>query len=109
VVVKPNELQSALIRPLQLSLYEPDKSPSYLAASLSFGIIKNHPFLDGNKRTAFIVANEYLRAQGLPGLADGGKVGEVYADLTAIADRHIGVASGELDLDDLAGMTRKAS
>jgi hypothetical protein len=48
---------------------------------------------------AFFLANEYVRAQGLPGLADGGKVGEVYRDVHELAKCHIGVASGQLDED----------
>ncbi|TFK16631.1 hypothetical protein FA15DRAFT_606755, partial [Coprinopsis marcescibilis] len=43
------------------------------------GIIKGHPFVDSDKRTAVCIANEYRRAMGLPGLADGGKVGAAYA------------------------------
>ena len=39
-VVKPNELASALMRPLQTSVYEPHRSPAYLAATLSYGIIQ---------------------------------------------------------------------
>ncbi|KAL6301117.1 hypothetical protein BKA93DRAFT_799362 [Sparassis latifolia] len=97
-LVKRNELQSALARPLHVAMYEPHKPASYLAASLSYGMIKGHPFLDGNKRTAFFLANEYLRAQGKPGLADSG---EVNKDLTAVADRYIRVASGEIDVDGL--------
>ncbi|KAH7919893.1 hypothetical protein BV22DRAFT_840648 [Leucogyrophana mollusca] len=100
-VVKPNELESALARPLQKAYYQPESSVAELAASLSYGIIKGHPFLDGNKRTAFFLANEYVRARGLPGLADGGKVGEVYKDVHELAERYIGVASGLLDADAL--------
>ena len=50
---------------------------------------------------AFFLANEYVRAQGLPGLADGGTVGEVYRDVHELAERHIGVASGQVDADAL--------
>ncbi|KAF4574382.1 hypothetical protein EYR40_005900 [Pleurotus pulmonarius] len=96
-VVKPNELESALARPLQRAYYRPEASQAELAASLSYGIIKGHPFLDGNKRTAFFLANEYIRAQGHPGLADGGQVGEVYKDLQAVVDQYVGVASGRLE------------
>jgi len=42
-----------------------------------------------------------VRAQGLPGLADGGKVGEVYRDIHELAEHHIGVASSQLDADAL--------
>ena len=41
VVVKPNELASALARLLHVSRYEPDQPP-YLAASLSFGVMRGH-------------------------------------------------------------------
>ncbi|KZT65573.1 hypothetical protein DAEQUDRAFT_519358 [Daedalea quercina L-15889] len=40
---------------------------AYLAAQLSYEIMTGRPFLDGNKRAAFFLANEYLRAQGTPG------------------------------------------
>ncbi|KIK01826.1 hypothetical protein K443DRAFT_660212, partial [Laccaria amethystina LaAM-08-1] len=45
-----------------------------LAATLSYGIIRDHPFMDGNKCTAFFLANEYLRAMGIPGWANGCKM-----------------------------------
>ena len=51
VIVKPNELQSALARPIHVATYEPEQSPEYLAAQLAYGVIKGHPFMDGNKRT----------------------------------------------------------
>ncbi|TFK18181.1 hypothetical protein FA15DRAFT_628177 [Coprinopsis marcescibilis] len=102
VVVKPNELESALARPLHLSFYEPDKTAPYFAATLSYGIIKGHPFMDGNKRTAFFIANEYIRAMGLPGLADGGKVGVAYEHVVDIAQRHMDVAAGKMGVEGLA-------
>ncbi|TFY61211.1 hypothetical protein EVG20_g7142 [Dentipellis fragilis] len=101
-VVKPNELESALARPLNVSVYEPDRHATYLAATLSFGIMKGHPFLDGNKRTAFFLANEYLRAQGLPGLLDEGKTGSVYQGFIDIADRHIDTAAGKLGVEEFS-------
>ncbi|KAI0357838.1 hypothetical protein OH77DRAFT_1421959 [Trametes cingulata] len=100
-LVKPNELESALARPLNVAVYEPDRHATYLAATLSYGLITGHPFMDGNKRTAFFLANEYLRAQGFPGLLDEGKIGDVYKDLVDIADRHINVAAGKLGVDGL--------
>ncbi|EAU91937.1 hypothetical protein CC1G_11123 [Coprinopsis cinerea okayama7 len=99
VLVKPNELESSVSRPLQLSFYEPERPPAYFAATLSYGIIKGHPFMDGNKRTA----NEYLRAMGIPGLADAGKVGAAYESVENIAQRHMDVAAGKLGIEGLAG------
>jgi death-on-curing protein len=49
-------LESALERPKQLAYYKEDSSIAQLAASICFGIVKNHPFVDGNKRTGFIVS-----------------------------------------------------
>ncbi|KAI0714041.1 hypothetical protein C8T65DRAFT_573879 [Cerioporus squamosus] len=101
-VVKPNELESALARPLNVSRYEPERPAEYLAATLSYGLIKGHPFLDGNKRTAFFLANEYLRAHGLPGLLNGC---ETYEDLVRVAEQYIHVAAGQSDVDELLGRT----
>jgi len=42
---------------------------------------------------------------GVPGLADEGKVGEVYESVADIAKRHIGVAAGKSDVADLAAPT----
>lgn len=56
-------LDSALGRPPNLFAYG---KPSIfdLAASYAFGIVKNHPFIDGNKRTGFIVAVAFLGLNG---------------------------------------------
>lgn len=56
-------LESALARPLQKETYgEPDLFE--LAAAYLFGIAKNHPFVDGNKRTAFAAADLFLFLNG---------------------------------------------
>ena len=57
-------LDSALNRPLHLFAYgTPDLYD--LAASYSAGIVKNHPFLDGNKRSGFLTAYTFLEANGV--------------------------------------------
>ena len=57
-------LDSALARPRQLFAHgEPDISD--LAAAYASGIIRNHPFVDGNKRTAFMAAYVFLASNGL--------------------------------------------
>ena len=54
-------LESALARPHNLFGYEdPKPSLSRLAASYAFGIAKNHPFVDGNKRVALTAAAVFL-------------------------------------------------
>ena len=58
-----NLLQSALARPEQLAHYgTPDAAD--LAASYGFGISRNHPFVDGNKRTAFVAVELFLALNG---------------------------------------------
>ena len=55
--------ESAMARPNNLAAYEsPDAAA--LAASYAFGIAKNHPFVDGNKRTAAVVSETFLNLNG---------------------------------------------
>jgi len=56
-------LDSALARPLNLALYEtPDVAT--LATSYGVGLARNHPFVDGNKRTAFLAVGMFLARSG---------------------------------------------
>lgn len=57
-------LLSALARPENLEAYGESVDLAALAASYAFGITKNHPFLDGNKRTALVVAVTFLNLNG---------------------------------------------
>jgi death-on-curing protein len=56
-------LDSALSRPVNLFNYE-NPSLFELAAAYAYGLAKNHPFIDGNKRAAFIVAVVFLELNG---------------------------------------------
>lgn len=56
-------LQSALARPQNVAAYGDPDAPA-LAASYAFGIAKNHPFIDGNKRTAFTDAATFIELNG---------------------------------------------
>ena len=56
-------LESALARPQNLFGYE-QASLTQRAAAYAFGIIRNHPFNDGNKRTGFVVAVTFLQLNG---------------------------------------------
>lgn len=59
-------LESALARPKNLFAYsEEDLSIARFAASYARGIVANHPFVDGNKRTAFTVSLTFLKLNGL--------------------------------------------
>ncbi|PQM26228.1 type II toxin-antitoxin system death-on-curing family toxin [Sphingopyxis lindanitolerans] len=56
-------LESAMARPQNLAVYgSPDAAE--LAASYAFGIARNHPFVDGNKRTAAVVSETFLMLNG---------------------------------------------
>lgn len=58
-------LDSALARPVNLHHYEDCTELPRLAASYAAGIIQNHPFVDGNKRTGFIAAYMFLDLNGV--------------------------------------------
>jgi len=59
-----NLLESALARPQQLNHYEDEMSIPRLAASLSWALLRNHPFNDGNKRAAFAAIMIFLTRNG---------------------------------------------
>jgi len=58
-------LESALARPRNLLAYaDPAPDIARLAAAYAYGIAANHPFVDGNKRTAFVVCRTFLLLNG---------------------------------------------
>lgn len=59
-----NLLLSALARPQQHFAYAASPSVIELAATLTTGIVKNHPFVDGNKRTGFMAGVLFLETNG---------------------------------------------
>ncbi len=61
----PGMLSSALARPKNTFAYsDPKPDLAQLAAAYAFGIIKNHPFVDGNKRTAYVLCRTFLLING---------------------------------------------
>lgn len=57
-------LESAMARPINKFGYG-EADPCALAAGYAFGIARNHPFADGNKRTAWVMARLFLRLNGV--------------------------------------------
>jgi death-on-curing protein len=57
-------LQYAFARPRQLLAYGSEPQIISLAAAYTFGVVRNHPFVDGNKRTGFIVGILFLELNG---------------------------------------------
>jgi death-on-curing protein len=86
-------LQSALAKPRNIWAYaEIRPTLARLSAAYSFGISSNHPFLDGNKRTAFMVAATFLIVNGW----------EVVGSQEDVVTVMLGVAAGEVNEDQLA-------
>jgi death-on-curing protein len=70
VALRPQGLlESALARPVNLHAYG-ESDPFVLASAYAFGIARNHPSVDGNKRTAFLAAYLFLGINGLKLIAD---------------------------------------
>ena len=87
-------LESALARPKNIWVYaETLPSLSRLAAAYAFGIASNHPFVDGNKRTALVVSFAFLDVNGWEVVAT-----QEDAYLTILS-----LAAGELSEEQLAG------
>jgi death-on-curing protein len=57
-------LDSALARPRNAFHYDDQNDIAALAAAYAFGLVKNHPFVDGNKRAAFASVGVFLAANG---------------------------------------------
>jgi death-on-curing protein len=58
-------LKSALGKPRNVFSYDDNCDLARLAASYAYGIARNHPFIDGNKRTALVVSEMFLRINGM--------------------------------------------
>jgi death-on-curing protein len=90
--------ESALARPQNVAAYgNPDAAD--LAASYGVGLAKNHPFIDGNKRTAFVAVELFLALNGHDLVAD-----DANCVLTMLA-----VAAGSLDEPGFAAWLRTHS
>ena len=89
-------LDSAMARPRNLADYgEPDAAA--LAAAYAYGIARNHPFIDGNKRTAAVVSETFL-------LLNGHGLDASDAELVVA---FVALAAGELTEDELADWFRQ--
>ncbi|MFL6862096.1 MAG: type II toxin-antitoxin system death-on-curing family toxin [Allosphingosinicella sp.] len=92
----PGALESAMARPRNLAAYgEPDAAA--LAAAYAFGIARNHPFVDGNKRTAAVVSLTFLWLNECPFSGTPAEVTVAFLALSA----------GELTEDEMAHWFRQ--
>ena len=94
-----NMLESALARPQQKWHYAPRTDLPMLAAAYAFGLVKNHPYRDGNKRVGFLAMVTFLGMNGQELTAtDAGVVAEILA-----------LAGGTVSEDALADWIRRHS
>ena len=92
-------LESALARPRQLLAYAETSTLVELAAAYTFGLVRDHPFIDGNKRTGFIVGVLFLELNGR----------EFTATEEEAAQAVLTLAGGETDEADYAAFLRRCS
>ncbi|MFZ4651348.1 MAG: type II toxin-antitoxin system death-on-curing family toxin [Rubrivivax sp.] len=88
-------LESALARARKLAAYG-DPDVAQLAAAYGFGVARNHPFVDGNKRTALVAIELFLLLNGW----------ELHASDADCVMQILALAAGELDEDSLAAWIR---
>lgn len=88
-------LESAIARPLNKAAYGED-DPFGLAAAYGFGIARNHPFADGNKRTAWVMTRLFLRMNAIA----------IEFDKADAIRTMLALAAGELSEDAFAAWLR---
>ena len=92
-------LSSALARPRNKRVYSASSSVFGLAAAYGYAIVRDHPFVDGNKRVAFSVMYVFLEMNGY--LLEASEV--------EVVDVMLRLAAGKLEEMDLADWVRKNS
>ncbi len=95
----PGLLESALARPENIHAYEPEADVFRLAAAYCTGVVKNHPFIDGNKRTGTLCAVVFLGINGVV----------VEFEEPMIVTMIYGLAAGEVTEDRLAAWLRDSA
>lgn len=85
------------MRPQNVHLYSPDASLYDLAAAYAVGLAKNHAFLDGNKRTAWLVCALFLELNGIA----------VMATEEAVVLTMLGVAAGSMSEEELSAWLQR--
>jgi death on curing protein len=94
-----NVLESALARPQQKWHHANDTDGPMLAAAYAFGLVKNHPYRDGNKRIGFLAMATFLGISGHTLTATDAEV----------VDEILALAEGRVSEEDLADWIRRHS
>jgi death on curing protein len=82
-ILNEGALDSTLNKPKNLYCYSDDPNLFRLAASYGYGLVKNHCFIDGNKRTALIAAYTFLSINGIELTASEVDAAEFFLELSA--------------------------
>lgn len=92
-------LESAMARPHNLAAYDSSDAAALaaLAAAYAYGIVRNHPFVDGNKRTALVVSETFLMLNGY----------DLDASDAEVVVAFLALAAGELSENELADWFRE--
>ena len=86
-------LQSALARPRQIFAYAETTDLISLAAAMIAGIVRNHPFIDGNKRTGFVAGILFLELNGARFTASEAGAAQAILNLAAGAMDETGLSA----------------
>ncbi|ARM31158.1 type II toxin-antitoxin system death-on-curing family toxin [Prosthecochloris sp. HL-130-GSB] len=92
-------LSSALARPQHQAHFDNDLSVFDLAAAYAYGIIRNHPFVDGNKRTGFLAAYVFLHINGW----------QLMSSEAEAINMILALAAGEIDEPGFSGWLKDKS
>lgn len=96
-ILDGGKLSSALARPKHIYTYNPDTSLYELAAAYAWGLVKNHPFVDGNKRTAFVMMAVFLKVNGI----------DLIVPETEVVTVMLALAAGEMSEAQLSAWLQK--
>ena len=96
-IIDEGKLESALFRTTNIANYNPHASLCDLAAAFGDGIAINHPFVDGNKRTAFIVMAVFLEINRV----------QLIASELDVVEIMLGIASGTITEEMLSSWLKQ--
>jgi len=92
-----NALESALARPQNRSVYDRESDLAELAAAYGYGLVRSHPFADGNKRVGFLAMYVFLGLNGL----------EIEAQEPGVVELMVALAAGRCSEQELTAWLRE--
>ncbi len=98
-ILDEDKLESAVFRAQNLSNYNEEATIYDLAASIGWGIANNHAFVDGNKRTTFVIMAVFLQINGIV----------LTASEVDVVNIMLAVASSQISQEQLSNWLRESS